>query len=272
MLQKIKISTALFSAFLLNGCQSMPQKDAENTSSIKTISIPPVTSKVSINPNELMYTFINQISAIVLRPKEVTTIHANLPLMNYQVTVNQNSLFYKGKSSDGKKMICSVGSTLKPTIGPLEPFCLVEAEKEGLFNKVLIGASFHYPIKTPNVPEFIEDEITFNPNGSTKREIYFSKVENNNLFFIYKEYKDKALTKTQPFIFPVQKTPFLIKIKEAEFLITDINKNLEFKVLKEMNSTISNETQVKCLHKSSGASTHTRVNSCANLNGIAFPP
>lgn len=270
--KNIRNSLPVLSLVLLTACQSMPQRDAENTSSIKNINIPAASTKASVNPNGLMYTNINQISAIVMKPTESATIQANMPLMNHQVSVNPNTLFFKGRSSDGNTMICSVGATLKPTIGQSQPFCLVEGETKNVFNQVLIGRGFkHVPVYAPKVPNFIEDEIVFNPNGATKREIYFNKAENNNLFLTYKEYKDKQVTVTQPLIFPIQKTPFSINIKEAEFVIDKIGNDLEFTVNKEMQNTIHDDTLVNCINKNTGLSNITKVKVCAVVYGIAFP-
>lgn len=272
MNKSLKANISILVLLVLSACQSMPARDSENTSSIKNINIPGVSTAATVEPNDLMFTNINHISAIVMRPKETVTIQANMPMMNHQVTVNPSTIFFKGKDSNGNTMICSIGPTLKPTIGQSQPFCLVEGDTKNLFNRVQIGRGFaHVPVYAPKVPNFIEDEILFNPNGPTKREIYFNKVENDNLFFTYKEYKDKQVIKTEPLIYPVQSPPFVLKIREAEFSITKVGKNIEFSVSKEMPNTIGDETMVNCVNKNSGLTNVTKVKICAVVYGIAFP-
>lgn len=275
MRKKLRANFYILALLVLSGCQSMPARDSENTSSIKNINIPGASTVATVEPTDLMFTNINHISAIVMRPTESVTIQVKIPIMReYQSIVNQNSLFFKGQSNDGKIMICSIGPTLKPAYGfnlP-ESYCLIEGETKNLFNRVLIGKDFkHVPVYAPKVPNFIEDELAFNPNGPTKREIYFNKVENENMFFTYKEYKDKQVIKTEPLIYPVQPTPFVLKIKDAAFNITKISKNLEFSLIEEMQNTIGDETMVNCVNKNTGLSNVTKVKVCAVVYGIAFP-
>jgi hypothetical protein len=261
-----------FSIVALIGCQSMPEKNSENISTIKYINIPDITKTNTVGPNELMYTNINQIGTIVLKPTELTVINANLPLMNHQVTVNQNSLFFKGVTSGGKVMICSIGATLKPTIGSSLPYCLMEGETKDLYNKVIIKQGFpHIPVYTENVPTFVESELSFNPNGPTKREIVFNKVDADNLFFTYKEYKENQLIKTQPIIHKLSALPFSVSIKDAEFLITSVHNKIDFTVTKVMKSTINDDTVVNCVNKNSGNSNMTKLKVCGVVYGVAFP-
>lgn len=260
---------------LISGCQSMPERNSENTSTIRNINVPNINNSVNVGTGEVMYTNINKIGTIVLKPNEQTVITADLPLMNHQANVNQNSIFLKGASSNGNIMICSLGATMKPTIGNTVPYCLVEGETKGLFNKVIIQQGFpHVPTYTPNVPTFTETELSFNPNGPTSREIIFDKHEADNLFFTYKEYKDNQVIRTQPITHKVSSLPFNVVIKDAEFLITEIKDKLQFTVNKVMKSSIDDETLVNCIGKNTGnriTNNKLKLKICAVMYGIAFP-
>lgn len=254
---------------------SMSENNSENTSKIKNINVPNVSDIASVSAGEVMYTNVNKIGTIVLKPTEQVVITANLPLMNYKATVNQNSIFFKGTSSNGSITICNLGSNMVSTYNEPFHFCLSEGESKDLLNKVIMDHFFpHGTVYTPNVPTFTETELSFNPNGPTSREIVFDKLEADNLFFTYKEYKDNQVIRTQPITHKVSSLPFNVVIKDAEFLITEIKDKLQFTVNKVMKSSIDDETLVNCIGKNTGnrvTNNKLKLKICAVMYGIAFP-
>jgi hypothetical protein len=174
-------------------------------------------------------------------------------------------------------MICSLEAIMimKSSNDSLFTFCLVEGEVKGLFDKVVMpGASLNGTVYSPNVPTFIETELSFNPNGPTSREIIFDKLEADNLFFTYKEYKDNQVVKTQPITHKLSSLPFSVAIKDAEFLITEIKDKLQFTVKKVMTSSVDDETLVNCIGKKTGnriTNNKLKLKICAVMYGIAFP-
>lgn len=269
---------------LISGCQSMPEINSENTSKIKNINVPNINNSASVSAGEVMYTNINKIGTIILKPNEQVVITTNncmfdsckLSSEKLQAKLNQNSIFYKGSSNEGNIMICSLEAimVMKSSNDSSFTFCLVEGEVKGLFDKIyILGGSLNGTVYTPNVPTFTETELSFNPNGPTSREIVFDKLEADNLFFTYKEYKDNQVIKTQPVTQKVSSLPFSVVIKDAEFLITEIKDKLQFTVNKVMKSSIDDETLVNCISKKLGKPYKNKLNlnRCAAMYGVAFP-